>query len=105
MYERNGLISSREFPSRITYGDCLWDIHPKNKSVLIHFGHLHLPESDGCRYDGTVIVIYVQTFSMTLYIRAPEHLSWLCYDFMSEFFPFNQVDDTLFHLIIYENES
>ncbi|RMX38796.1 hypothetical protein pdam_00017678 [Pocillopora damicornis] len=49
MYERNGLIRSREFPSRITYGDCLWDIHPKNKSVLLHFEHLNLPESDGCR--------------------------------------------------------
>ena len=56
LYERNGLIRSREFPSRLTYGDCLWDIHPKNKSVLIHFGHLNLPESDGCRYDEIVIV-------------------------------------------------
>lgn len=30
-------------------------------------------------------------------------LNWLCYYYMSETFPFNQLDDTSFHLIIDEN--
>ncbi|XP_022800806.1 uncharacterized protein LOC111338572 [Stylophora pistillata] len=49
LHDKKGLIRSREFPSRIKSGDCLWDIYPKNKSVLIHFEHFSLPESDECR--------------------------------------------------------
>ena len=30
-------------------------------------------------------------------------LNWLCYDCMSDVFPFNQRDHTSFHLIIYQN--
>jgi len=49
LYDSEGSISSLGYPDRLEYGDCEWDIHPKNKSVLLFFEHLEIPHSHECK--------------------------------------------------------
>ena len=71
LHESVGVIQSRGYPDRFEHGDCVWHIHPNNKSVLLLFEYIDIPHSQECRY----AVIKTVTGGRILHAKILLHLA------------------------------